>query len=222
VEVLVRRREPAAFLTLGALVVNLVLLVLAVLLESGPLVAVAAQLSYPAALTGLVVVLALLVASCVIGRTAHARLLTGLSVVVTGLTAVVAVALAVADLAAGGPSPLIEILPAVAAFSVSVIALGLLIMLLRRPTEPAPSAQPTGEDGDSSAEPPEVLDPQRQPTWSADAAAGAAWRTAGDAASGAPARGWDPPDGPAGWGGASPPTGWEPTATEPRQPDSTG
>ena len=51
-EVLVRRREPVAFLTLGALVVNLVLLVLAVLLGPGPLVAVAAQLSYPAALTG--------------------------------------------------------------------------------------------------------------------------------------------------------------------------
>lgn len=221
-ESLVRRREPVAFLTLGVLVVNLVLLVLAVLLDRGPLVAVAAQLSYPAALPGLVVVLAVLVASCVLGRTPHARLLTGLSVVATGLAAVVAVALAVADLAAGGPSPLIEILPAVAAFSVSVIALGLLIMLLRRPAEPERSAQPIGEDEDTSPEPPEVVDPERQPTWSADVAAGAAWRTAGDAASGAPATGWGPPDGPAGWGSASPPSGREPAATEPRQPDSTG
>jgi hypothetical protein len=222
VESLVRHREPAAFLTLGALVVNLVLLVLAVLLDRGPLVAVAAQLSYPAALPGLVVVLAVLVASCVLGRTPRARVLTGLSVVVTGLAAVVAVALALADLAAGGPSPLIEILPAVAAFSVSVIVLGLMIMMLRRPAEPVPSAQPIGEDADTGPEPPEVVDPQRQPTWSTDVAAGAAWRTAGDAASGAPATGWDAPDGPAGWGIASPPTGSEPTAPEPRRPDSTG
>ena len=49
------------------------------------------------------------------------------------------------------------------------------------PELPAPPVQPG---------PP---DPQLQPTWQPDAAAGAAWLTAGDAAAGAPATGWGTP-----------------------------
>ena len=102
------------------------------LLDDGPVVDVAARLSYPAALPGLVVLLAMLVLSCVLGRTAHARLLTVLSLVATALAGLVAVALAVADLAVGGPSTLIELLPGVAALSVALVAFGLLVILLRR------------------------------------------------------------------------------------------
>ena len=177
------------------LVANLVLITLAVMLDDGPVVDVAARLSYPAALPGLIVLLAMLVLSCVLGRTAHARLLTGLSLVATALAGLVAVALAVADLAVGGPSTLIELLPGVAALSVALVAIGLLIILLRRVSGGSPSDAPAIEtpnpdqlEADQPA--PELVDPQQQPTWPTDLAAGAAWRTAGDAAAGAPATGW--------------------------------
>ena len=55
---LVRWREPAAFVALGPLVVNLVLSLLAVLLDDGPVVEAAARLGLPAALPWLVVLLA--------------------------------------------------------------------------------------------------------------------------------------------------------------------
>jgi hypothetical protein len=42
-------------------------------------------------------------------------------------------------------------------------------------------------------------DPELQPTWQPDAAAGAAWHTAGDAASGRPAAGWGSPESSSGW-----------------------
>ena len=142
---LVRWREPAAFVALGLLLANLVLIVLAVVLDDGPVVDVAARLSYPAALPGLIVLLAMLVLSCVLGRSPHARLLTGLSVLSTALAGVVAVALAIADLAVGGPSTLIELLPGVAALSVSLVAFGLLIILWRRLPRPARGEPPVTE-----------------------------------------------------------------------------
>lgn len=49
------------------------------------------------------------------------------------------------------------------------------------PVEPAVAA---------ALEPEPELDPEQQPTWTSDTAAGAVWHTAGDAARGAPASGW--------------------------------
>jgi len=191
----------------GLLVANLVLITLAVLLDDGPVVDVAARLSYPAALPALIVLLAMLVLSCVLGRTAHARLLTGLSLVTTALAGLVAVALAVADLAMGGPSTLIELLPGVAALSVAVVAFGLLVVLLRRVSGATRTEAPVIETSDpdqldSNQPAPEIVDPQQQPTWPTDLAAGAAWRTAGDAAAGVPATGWTVPAEAAGWASA--------------------
>jgi hypothetical protein len=207
VDSLVRWREPAAFVAFGLLVANLVLITLAVLLDDGPVLAAAARLSYPAALPGLIVLLAMLVLSCVLGRTAHARLLTALSLVVTALAGLVAVALAVADLAVGGPSTLVELLPGAAALSVALVAFGLLVILLRRVSGAARREAPVIETAnpdqpEPDQPPPEKVDPQQQPTWPTDLAAGAAWRTAGDAAAGAPATGWTGPDEAAGWGPA--------------------
>lgn len=200
-ESLVRWREPAAFVALGLVLGNLVLMVLAVLVEDGPVVDVAARLSYPAALAALVVLLAMLVLSCVLGRSPHARLLTALSLVSTMLAAAVAVALAVADLAVGGPSVLVELLPGVAALSVSVVAVGLLVMLLRRCASAARAERPVVATAEPEPAEPEVVDPQQQPTWPTDQAAGAAWRTAGDAAVGAaPATAWAVPAEAEGWG----------------------
>jgi len=205
VDSLVRWREPAAFVAFGLLVANLVLITLAVVLDDGPVVDVAARLSYPAALPGLIVLLAMLVLSCVLGRTAHARLLTGLSLVATALAGLVAVALAVADLVVGGPSTLIELLPGVAALSVALVAFGLLIILLRRVPGGPRSEAPVTETAEADQSAVELVDPQQQPTWPTDLAAGAAWRTAGDAAAGAPATGWTGPAEAEGWGPAPEP-----------------
>jgi hypothetical protein len=202
VDSLVRWREPAAFVAFGLLVANLVLIALAVVLDDGPVLDVAARLSYPAALPGLIVLLAMLVLSCVLGRTAHARLLTGLSLVATALAGLFAVGLAVADLVVGGPSTLIELLPGVAALSVAVVAFGLLIILLRRVSGGPRSEGSAIETPNPDQPAPELEDPQQQPTWPTDLAAGAAWRTAGDAAAGAPATGWTGPAEAEGWGPA--------------------
>ena len=218
---LVRWREQAAFVAFGLLVANLVLITLAVVLDDGPVVDVAARLSYPAALPGLIVLLAMLVLSCVLGRTAHARLLTGLSLVATALAGLVAVALAVADLAVGGPSTLIELLPGVAALSVALVALGLLIILLRRVAGGPRSEAPVTENTEPDQPAPEIEDPQSQPTWPTDLAAGAAWRTAGDAAAGAPATGWTGPAEAQGWGPAPEPAVPESVVDEDLRPPAT-
>jgi hypothetical protein len=221
VDSLVRWREPAAFVAFGLLVANLVLITLAVVLDDGPVVDVAARLSYPAALPGLIVLLAMLVLSCVLGRTAHARLLTGLSLVATALAGLVAVALAVADLAVGGPSTLIELLPGVAALSVALVAFGLLIILLRRVVGAPPSEALVTENTEPDQSAPETVDPQQQPTWPTDLAAGAAWRTAGDAAAGAPATGWTAPAEAQGWGPAPEPAVPESVVDEDLRPPAT-
>ena len=222
-ESLVKAREPAAFVALSLLFGNLVLILLAVLLDDGPVVDVAARLSYPAALPGLVVLLAMLVLSCVLGRTPHARMITGLSLAITAVAGVVAMGLAIADLAVGGPSLLIELLPAVAALSVWVVVLGLLILLLRR-SSVSSGAEPAPEETTEPAPPePAEVDPQEQPTWPTDQAAGAAWRTAGDAASGAPATGWVAPGAAEGWGRALEPAGSDSVAEDnPDPPASDG
>ena len=198
-ESLVKWREPAAFVAFGLVVANLALVMVAVLLPDGPVVDAAARLSYPAALPALVVLLAMLVLSCVLGRSRHARLLTGLGLVGTALAGAVAMALAVADVAVGGPSTLVELLPGVAALSVSLVALGLLILLVRQVSGAVPAERPVIETAEAKPPEPEVIDPQQQPTWPTDQAAGAAWRTAGDAAAGAPATGWAAPGEPDGW-----------------------
>ena len=55
---------------------------------------------------------------------------------------------------------------------------------------------------------PQPPDPRLQPTWQPDAAAGAVWRTAGEAAAGAPATGW----------GTETSAAWQPIPTQPNGP----
>ena len=85
----------------------------------------------------------------------------------------------------------------------AVIALGLFVALLRRPLV---AATPAAIDQVQSAQPvpAPAVDPQLQPGWSPDAAVGAVWRRAGDAAAGAPATTWDAPGQTAGWWGPPP------------------
>ena len=84
------------------------------------------------------------------------------------------------------------------------------------PAHPAPALDAVPAEAETQAAP--APDPELEPSWTQDAAAGAVWRTAGDAARGAPAQAWDAA-GQAGWptfeAPASPP---DPSAPSPSAP----
>jgi hypothetical protein len=204
-----RLREPAAWVAFGALVLNLVLAVVGMATYSGPLADVALALSARAANPVPLVVLAVLVSFCVLReRTPHARLLTMISLVGGGLALLLGLTLALLGLAAE-PSPVLGVLAAIAVQVTSVIAVGLLVKLLQ--LQAVPRRLPAGIGLAPYPEPsqlPQRPDPQLQPTWQPDTAAGAVWRTAGEAAAGAPAAGW----------GAEASTAWQPIPTQPNGP----
>jgi len=115
------------------------------------------------------------------------------------------------------PFSQLDLADRLAAVVVPLLAVVLLGLLARSSSASvaAPSLTtgpgPDAHEGSSSADPAEPApDPALEPTWAADAAAGAAWTTAGEAASGRPATGWGTPAG----------TGWEvPRALEAPEPD---
>jgi hypothetical protein len=206
---LMRLREPAAWVAFGALALNLVLAVVGMATYSGPIANVAVALSARAANPVPLVVLAVLVSFCVLReRTPHARLLTILSLVVGGLTVLLGLTLALLGLAAD-PTPVLGVFAAILVQVPSVIAVGLLIKLLQ--LQAVPRRLPAGIGLAPYPEPlsiPQPPDPRLQPTWQPDAAAGAVWRTAGEAAAGAPATGW----------GTETSAAWQPIPTQPNGP----
>ena len=150
--------------------------------------------------------------------TPHAGQLARTALVLAGVGVVLVLVLAVLGYASF-PSPLRRIelasrllglvLPAAA-----VVALGLLVAGPRR-DQPAlaggPGRSELGEEVGPqapTATAPAPPDPQLEPTWQPDVAAGAAWWSAGEAASGRPAAGWGAPDS----------TGWQPGAEQPASP----
>ena len=90
---------------------------------------------------------------------------------------------------------------------------GVALLALARPVagqrSDGPDAKQAGSTHDepvTEPAPEAVPDPELQPSWEQDAAAGAVWRTAGEAARGAPAQAWGTTDG--GWSRpALPPAG---------------
>jgi hypothetical protein len=213
VENLMRLREPAAWVALGALVLNLLLALVALATFDGSLPSVAWVLSARLANPVPLVVLTVLVSFCVLrDRTPHARQLTLVSLVV-GIVAVL-LGLIFALLGFGATAPVLGVFAAIVQQAISVIAIGFLIKLVQ--LQAVPRRLPAGiglAPYPSEALPPPPAtgpqDQQLQPTWHPDTAAGAAWRTAGDAAAGAPATGW----------GADPAVGWQPIPTQPNGPD---
>ena len=207
-----RFREPAAVVVLVALGLELALILVIAMSSGAPIEVTGLPLAYYLADPALLVLLTALVAACwVVDPTRHARGVTLAALVLTAGTLAAAGAFAVAGLvmvpAEGVLVPLlVRVVPPLAA---GVVALGTSIVLLRRP-RPAPAPVPEL----APAEPePEPVDPQQQPTWTPDAAVGAVWRRAGDAASQTPSTSWDSP-GPSGggWGPTtSPDTPAEPT-----------
>jgi hypothetical protein len=212
---LMRLREPAAWVALGALVLNLVLAIVAMASYPGPVANVGLVLSARAANPVPLIVLAVLVSFCVVReRTPHARLLTILSLIVGVIAVLFGLTLALLGLAAE-PTPVLAVLAAIVIQLISLIALVLLIKLLQ--LQAVPRRLPAGiglapYPYPESLPAPQPLDQRLQPTWQPDTAAGAVWRTAGEAAAGAPATGW----------GADSSAAWQPIPTQPNGPKPQG
>jgi hypothetical protein len=177
-----RWREPAAFIVLGALVID-VGLAAAARIAGAPLVEAALRISGSGHALLLVVAAALAVSCVVVDRTAHARLIASLGAVLAVITLGWTTAYAVLTWMRLGQVSVAGVLGLLVALTPAALALSLLIVLLR------PSPPATGAVAEPAPElpAPEPPDPQLQPTWAPEVATGAAWRTAGEAAAGAPA-----------------------------------
>lgn len=165
------------------------------------------------------VVLAALVLACHLRPvTTHARTLAALALGVAGVGLLLVLGLAVYGYTTyAAPFSQLDLIDRLAAAVVPLLAVLALGLLAARPRPPSQDvATPALEQVEVKQEP--VPDPALQPTWAPDAAAGAAWTTAGDAASGRPATGWGTPAG----------TGWESpralpaSGSEPTRPDRDG
>jgi hypothetical protein len=217
-----RWREPAVVVVTAALLLRLVLVVV--------LAATSARLGLdrPAESADagrrlgeplVFVVLAALVACChARPATRHARTLTALALVVAGLNVLLALVLAVLGFRTSTPpSSQLDLALRLVDLVVPLLAVGALAVLLRRPRpvpDAVPALTPVQQDEEAAATDEPQPDPELQPTWQPDAAAGAAWYTAGDAASGRPAAGWGSPESSSGWQATPqlPPSSPQPTA----------
>ena len=219
-----RWREPAVVVVVLVLLVRLVLVAafavstLRLGVNAAPDAAYLAsrQLADP---TPYVVLAALVLACHLRPATTHARTLAAVALGVAGVGLLLVLALAVYGYTTyAAPFSQLDLADRLSAAVVPLLAVTLLGLLAARPRAGAAAALPgpderTGHDDedradDRRAEP--APDPALEPTWSPDAASGAAWTTAGDAASGRPASGWGTPAG----------TGWEvPRALEAPDPE---
>jgi hypothetical protein len=213
VESLMRLREPAVWVALGALVLNLVLAIVAMATYPGRLADIGLTLSAEAANPVPLIALAVLVSFCVLReRTAHARLLTLVSLITGALAVLFGVGLALLGLAAE-PTPVLGVLAAIVTQAISIIAVVLLVKLYQLQAVPRRLPAGIGLPPYQESLPAPLPDQRLQPTWQPDAAAGAAWRTAGEAAAGAPA---------AAWGGDATPAAWQPIPTQSSGPRPQG
>lgn len=194
-----RLREPAAILVLAGAALHLLVVLVFALGQREPLYATIDTLGFVLLEPFLLVLLTLSALGCWVGTpTPHARGLTVAGLVVTGLIVLLAVGFAVAGtvLPRPGISPLLLLAQTVPKLVAAVLALGTQIALLRPQPMAAGVSFPTPE-----LAPPQPVEPERQPTWTPEAAVGTVWRRAGDAGANPPATSWDAPaaeDG--GWG----------------------
>lgn len=202
-----RLREPAAWVALGALVLNLVLALVGLATFEGPLVSMGWMWSDRVANPTCLLALAVLVSSCVLlERTPHARQLTLISLIV-GVIAVL-LGLTLALLGIGATAPILVVLAAIVPQVISIFAVGLLIKFLQLQAAPRPLPagiglvvpEPIGSDLDQERIDSSDLSPtspahaqQLQSTSQTDTAAGEAWVIAVEATTWAPATGWDTP-----------------------------
>jgi hypothetical protein len=220
-----RLREPAAWVALGTLVINLLLAVVGLATFEGPIWSIGWMWSERVANPMYLLGLAVLVSFCVLGeRTSHARPLTIISLIV-GVIAVL-LGLTLALLGIGAAAPILAVLAAIVPQGISIIAVVLLIKLLGLQAVPrrlppgiglitSDSEFGNGQRGPvtESSSAASTAGQRLQPNWQPDPAAGTAWRTAVDPTGQAPATGW----------GREPTVPWEsvsiPTATNGLRPD---
>ena len=205
-ESLKRMREPAAFIVLAVLWLQLLINLVEFLLYGRQLhgssarAALVISAQMPQTLT--VLLLGLLVASCVLAdRTKHARLLVLLALISSVVTILAALTLGVMGLVAESVTKVLDMVELLLPIVVGVLVIFALVRLLpisatqgARPELPAVSGASPGE-----AVPPALPSPEQEPVWQPDAASGVAWYSAGDAAVGAPAAGWGTPGESGGW-----------------------
>jgi hypothetical protein len=200
-----RLREPAAWIALAALALNLVVALVGLATFNGPLVSMGWMWSERVADPTSLLALAVLVGFCVLlERTPHARQLTIISLVVGVIAVLLGLTLALLGIAA--TAPILAVLAAIVPQAISIIAVGLLIKLLQ--LQAVPRRLPPGiglvlpehlhsgldqehADLSPSSPAPPAPDQRLQPSWHPDMAASPAWQPAVvDAAAGAPATGW--------------------------------
>lgn len=152
----------------------------------------AARLAPNGSDAALTILVGVLVAACFLGPAVPGRrrfAVWGTVLTVVSLVATV-VALGLTDLAVAGWN-LVWGLPDLAV--PALVGAGLLALARSGPADEAvPAAIGSGEQEPTAevAQPEPQPDPELAPSWSRDAAAGAVWRTAGEAARGAPAQEW--------------------------------
>jgi hypothetical protein len=156
----------------------------------------AARLAPNGSDAALTLLVGVLVAACFLGPAVPSRrrlAVWGTVLTVVSLVATV-VALGLTDLAVAGWN-LVWGLPDLAV--PALVGAGLLALARSRPADEAvPAALGSGDREPATPvaqpdpQPESQPDPELAPSWSQDAAAGAVWRTAGEAARGAPAQEW--------------------------------
>jgi hypothetical protein len=205
-ESLKRMREPAAFIVLAVLWLQLLINLVEFFVYGRQLhgssakAALVISAQMPQTLT--VLLLALLVASCVLAdRTKHARLLVLLAVISSVATILAALTLGILGLVAESVTKVLDLVELLLPVVVGVLVVFALVRLLPisatqggGPELPAVTGGSPGE-----AVPPALPIPKQEPVWQPDAASGVAWYSAGDAAVGAPAAGWGTPGESGGW-----------------------
>jgi hypothetical protein len=204
-ESLVRLREPAAFVVLGALGAELVVTVISLVIYGGP--EVYGSMSEAALLLGgglpqtlTIVILTLLVAACLLGRqTRHAGVLAVLAIIAGSASVLLAVVFSLIGLAGESPTRYVDFAASVLSLVVpSVAVVGLGILAKRQQVPQRTSAATPAVSQQQITAPPAAV-PEQQPTWRPDAATGVAWPTAGEAAAGAPGSGWSDSSEAGGW-----------------------
>lgn len=206
---LLRLREPAAVVLLVVLALRITLAVadFAVLRSGFGLGVALGSFAFTVTDALTVVVLVAVVGTCVVwSPTAHARALTRASLGVAGLSVLLALVAVVAWLVVVGGTGesfgnLTQLVLALPVPALALVALSRLL-LVKPDTAGVPQAVTAVTDGADEASPAAIEarpDPEHQPTWPVDEAAGAAWLTAGDAAAGASASRWGAPGDPGGW-----------------------
>jgi hypothetical protein len=205
-ERLKQMREPAAFVMLAVLWLQLVINLIEFFIYGRQLHGSAAEAALvisaqmPQSLT--VLVLALLVASCILAdRTKHARLLVLLALISSLVTIVAALTLGALGLAADSMTKVLDLLELLLAVVVPVLVVIGLARLLSMPVarNGVPELPAATDASPEEAAQPALPSRKQEPVWQPDAASGVAWHTAGDAAVGAPAAGWGTPGESGGW-----------------------